>query len=91
MQRIELYATRQCPYCSAARALLKRKGLSFVELDIAGNWELRDEMIERAAGQTTVPQIFLDNRHIGGVAELRELDRTGQLDMLVKFPATTQT
>jgi glutaredoxin 3 len=81
MPKIELYATRHCPYCSAARALLKRKGLSFVEFDIAGNWELRDEMIERAHGQTTIPQIFLDDRHIGGITELKELDRSGQLDI----------
>jgi glutaredoxin 3 len=82
MQLIEVYATRHCPYCASARALLKRKGLSFIDFDIAGNWELRDEMIQRAHGHSSVPQIFIDNRHIGGVAELQDLDRSGQLDIL---------
>jgi glutaredoxin 3 len=83
MQVIEVYATRHCPYCACARALLKRKGLSFIDLDIAGNWKLRDEMIQRAHGHSSVPQIFIDNKHIGGFAELQDLDRSGELDILI--------
>lgn len=83
MPEIEIYATRQCPYCAAAKALLKRKGVAFIERDIAGNWELRDEMIERANGRSTVPQIFIAGAPIGGAAELQELERSGGLDALL--------
>jgi glutaredoxin 3 len=83
VQRIEIYTARQCPYCASAKAILKRKGLAFTEFDIAGNWELRDEMIERANGNATVPQIFIGSTHIGGCAELQELDRSNRLDALL--------
>ena len=83
VQRIEIYTARQCPYCASAKAILKRKGLAFTEFDIAGNWELRDEMIERAHGNATVPQIFIGSTHIGGCTELQELDRSNRLDALV--------
>jgi glutaredoxin 3 len=83
VQRIEIYTARQCPYCASAKAILKRKELAFTEFDIAGNWELRDEMMERAHGNATVPQIFIGSTHIGGCAELQELDRSNRLDTLV--------
>jgi glutaredoxin 3 len=83
VQRIEIYTARQCPYCASARAILKHKGLAFTEFDIAGNWELRDEMIERAHGSATVPQIFIGSTHIGGCAELQELDRSNRLNAMV--------
>ena len=59
MPPVEIYTTRFCPYCHAAKALLTRKGVAFTEIDLAGNWERRDEMIERANGDVTVPQIFI--------------------------------
>ena len=83
MRPVEIYTTRFCPYCAAAKALLKAKGVSFSEIDIAANWERRDEMIERANGQTTVPQIFIGSMHVGGAAELRALEREGKLDTLL--------
>ena len=83
MQRIEIYTARQCPYCASAKAIFKRKGLAFTEFDIAGNWELGNEMIERAHGNATVPQIFIGSTYIGGCAELQELDRSNRLDALL--------
>jgi glutaredoxin 3 len=83
MQKIEIYTTRFCPYCSAAKALLKRKGVPFTEIDIAANWERRDEMIERANGRVTVPQIFIGSAHVGGNDDLQALERAGKLDALL--------
>lgn len=83
MPPIEIYTTRYCPYCTSAKALLKRKGVEFKEIDLAGNWELRDEMIQRASGRTTVPQIFIGKVHVGGCDELHALERAGQLDPLL--------
>jgi glutaredoxin 3 len=86
---IEIYSARYCPYCAAAKALLRRKGAAFTEIDIAGNWEKRDEMIVRANGRATVPQIFIDDRHIGGYDDLAALERSGALDGLLRSPATS--
>ena len=83
MMSVEIYTTRFCPYCSLAKALLKRKGVSFTEFDIAGNWERRDEMIQRANGQLTVPQIFIRSVHVGGYSELCTLERAGRIDALL--------
>ena len=80
MAQVEMYMTMFCPYCSRARALLRGKGMEFVEVDIAEEPERRAEMIERAGGRTTVPQIFIDGEHIGGCDELVALDREGELD-----------
>ena len=80
MPTVEIYTTRFCPYCNAAKALLKRKGIAFREIDIAANWERRDEMMRRANGQATVPQIFVGGRHVGGHAELQRLDASGELE-----------
>jgi glutaredoxin 3 len=80
MAEIELYTTMFCPYCSRARALLQRKGASFVDIDIAETPGRRDEMIRRAHGRSTVPQIFIDGEHIGGCDDLVALDRAGKLD-----------
>ncbi len=84
MVLIEIYTARYCPYCTAAKALLRRKGAAFAEIDIGGNWEKRDEMIERAHGRATVPQIFIDKVHIGGYDDLHELERSGELDGLLR-------
>jgi glutaredoxin 3 len=83
MPHVEIYTTRYCPYCHAAKALLSRKGVAFTEIDLAGNWERRDEMIERANGRMTVPQIFVGSVHVGGSDELHALERAGKLDALL--------
>lgn len=79
MQRAIIYTARFCPYCEAAKSLLRREGISFVEIDISGNWETRDEMIARSNGQTTVPQIFISDRHIGNLNDLKALQKSGSL------------
>ena len=83
MPPVEIYTTRFCPYCIAAKRLLTRKGVDFQEIDLAGNWERRDEMIERAGGRTTVPQIFVGKVHVGGSDDLHALERAGKLDALL--------
>ena len=88
MAKVEIYTARFCPYCTAAKALLARKGVAFTEIDIAGNWERRDEMIARANGRVTVPQIFVGSAHIGGHDELRALEREGRLDALLADAAS---
>jgi glutaredoxin 3 len=80
MAEVELYTTMFCPYCSRARALLERKGVAYTEIDIAAEPARRNEMIQRAGGPTSVPQIFIDGEHIGGSDELVALDRAGKLD-----------
>jgi glutaredoxin 3 len=84
MKEVLIYTARYCPYCTSAKSLLKRRGVSFTEIDIGGNWERRDEMIEKANGRVTVPQIFIGDLHIGGHDELRNLDREGKLDQLTR-------
>jgi glutaredoxin 3 len=80
MAKVEMYATMWCPYCARARALLKKKGAAFTEIDIDEEPARRGEMIRRAYGRTSVPQIFIDGEHIGGSDELVALDRAGKLD-----------
>lgn len=89
MQPVEIYTTGYCPYCHAAKALLKRKGVDFTEIDIGRDWERRDEMIKRANGRQTVPQIFIGATHVGGSDDLHALERAGRLDPLLadKGPA----
>ena len=84
MAEVELYTTTFCPYCSRARALLKRKGVAYTEIDINEEPARRDEMIQRAGGSTSVPQIFIDGEHIGGSDELVALDRAGELDVKLR-------
>jgi glutaredoxin 3 len=80
MAEVEMYTTMFCPYCSRARALLRAKGAAFVDIDIGEEAERRAEMIRRAGGRTTVPQIFINGEHIGGCDDLMALDRAGELD-----------
>lgn len=89
MPRLEIYTTPTCPYCIAAKRLLTQKGASFEEVSVAGDPAARKRMSERAAGGTTVPQIFIDGRHIGGCDELYALDRDGGLDPLLAIGAAT--
>ncbi len=83
MPDIEIYSTALCPYCYRAKGLLKAKGLEFREIDVTFGGEKRREMVTRAGGRTTVPQIFIDGRHIGGCDDLHALDRSGELDALL--------
>ncbi len=83
MPPIEIYTTRLCPYCVSAKALLKRKGVEFSEIDVGMDWERREEMIERANGRSTVPQIFIGEVHVGGCDDLHALERAGKLDPLL--------
>jgi glutaredoxin 3 len=83
MPPVDIYTTRYCPYCTMAKALLSRKGVSFTEIDVSGNWDKRGQMIERANGQMTVPQIFIGEVHVGGCDDLHALERAGRLDPLL--------
>ena len=80
---IEIYTTRYCPYCHAAKWLLSRKGLEFMEVDVSGDAKRRSDMVARANGRTTVPQIFIGSTHVGGYDDLSALDRAGELDLLL--------
>jgi len=84
MAKITIYTSAFCGYCWRAKALLKAKGLEYEEFDVIANPSRRDEMIERAHGRSTVPQIFIDGRHVGGAEDLDRLDRTGALDRLLQ-------
>ena len=84
MIRIEIYTTPYCPYCIAAKELLNRKGAAFTEIDVSGDRKRRAEMIQRANGGYTVPQIFTGATHIGGCDDLYALDGDGKLDPLLK-------
>jgi glutaredoxin 3 len=83
MAPVDIYTTRFCPHCVAAKALLKRKGVAFNEIDVSGSAERRDEMIRRAEGRMTVPQIFIGATHVGGNDDLQALERAGRLDPLL--------
>ena len=80
MAQVEMYSSMFCPFCSRAKHLLTQKGVKFIEIDVDTSPGRRNEMLERANGQHTVPQIFIDNRHVGGSDDLAALDRAGQLD-----------
>ncbi len=83
MARVEIYTTRFCGYCRSAKALLGRKGVTFSEIDVTGDHERRSQMVERANGRMTVPQIFIGATHVGGCDELYGLERAGKLDPLL--------
>jgi glutaredoxin 3 len=80
MTRIVLYTTQYCGYCRAAKQLLSAKGYVFTEIDVGEAPGLREEMVQRAGGLRTVPQIFIDGTHVGGYEELAALDRAAKLD-----------
>jgi glutaredoxin 3 len=83
MPEIEIYTTRYCPYCVAAKRLLSHKGVTFTEIDVSGDQVARSKMVVRASGRMTVPQIFIGATHVGGYDELYALDRAGKLDPLL--------
>jgi len=80
---VEIYTRPGCGYCSAAKSLLTRKQTAFKEFDVAVNPDWRQEMIQRASGGSTYPQIFIGGRHVGGCDDLYALDREGKLDSLL--------
>lgn len=86
MAQVEVYATATCPYCRRARALLDKKGVGYALIDLGAHPERRAEMVQRAKGRRTVPQIFIDGEGIGGSDELHALDRAGKLDGLLGRP-----
>ena len=87
MAKVELYTTMFCPYCARARSLLAKKGVDYADIDVMADTAKRDEMVARSGGRQTVPQIFIDGRHIGGSDELAALDKAGKLDALLGLGA----
>jgi len=83
MKNVEIYTTPICGFCSAAKRLLHSKNVSFVEINVMVNSNSRIEMIKRANGSRTVPQIFIGNKHIGGCDELHALENAGKLDAML--------
>ena len=83
MARVEIYTKFTCPYCARAKSLLEQKGVDYEEYEINSVPGKRQEMLGRANGRTTVPQIFIDGRHIGGSDDLAELERAGRLDPML--------
>lgn len=83
MAQVELYTKFMCPYCARAKKLLDSKGVGYDEYEISMDPDKRAEMMQRANGRHTVPQIFIDGRHIGGSDDLAELEREGRLDPLL--------
>ena len=79
-----MYTGPLCNFCDAAKRLLSRNNLRYEEIDISTKDGLRDEMIKKANGKRTIPQIFFDNFHVGGYVELRELEKKGELLKLLK-------
>lgn len=83
MKPVEIYTSPLCGFCHAAKRLLKQKGVEFKEIDVFLHPKRKPEMIKRAGGKRTVPQIFVGPDHVGGCDELYELDRQGKLDRLL--------
>ena len=84
MKNITVYSGPMCNFCDAAKRLLSRNNLNYKEIDISTKEGLRDEMTKKANGRRTIPQIFFDDKHIGGYQELRELEKNGSLLNLIK-------
>ncbi len=84
MAEVLIYTRAGCAPCGAAKALLARRGVAFVERDVEIDPRLRGEMIARSAGRMTLPQVFIGGKHVGGYSDLYELQRTGQLDRMLE-------
>ena len=84
MKNITVYSGPLCNFCEAAKRLLARNNLTYTEIDISTKDGLRDEMIKKSNGKRTIPQIFFDDHHIGGYVELRDLEKNGELNNLLK-------
>ena len=85
MPKVTIYSTNVCPYCVRAKSLLQRKGVKYVELNIDRDMNLMKQMMERSQ-RRTVPQIFIDDYHVGGYDDMAELDSEGKLDELLGIP-----
>ena len=84
MTSVEIYTRKYCSYCHFAKELLSRKGVNFREIDVTGSQEMRDAMILRAGGHSSLPQIFIGATYVGGCDELYALEDAGKLDPLLK-------
>ena len=85
MQKVTIYSTMFCPFCWRAKRLLELRGVSYQEIDIMENPIRRPEMVRLSGGQSTVPQIFIGEKHIGGSDELVVLDRDGELGLMLEI------
>ena len=88
MAKVEIYTSIMCPYCSRAVGLLQSKKISFEQIDVSMSGEMRQTMRSRAGGRTSVPQIFIDDEHIGGCDDLIALESAGHLDELLNSSTT---
>ena len=88
MAKVEIYTSMMCPYCGRAVGLLQSKNINFEQIDVSMNGVLRQTMHSRAGGRTSVPQIFIDNVHIGGCDDLLALESAGHLDALLDRSAS---
>tara|TARA_Y100000992_G_scaffold290258_1_gene245593 strand:- start:91 stop:345 length:255 start_codon:yes stop_codon:yes gene_type:complete len=84
MKTITMYTGPMCNFCDAAKRLLARNNLKYNEIDISSKEGLMDEMIKKASGKRTIPQIFFEDHHVGGYQELRALEKSGELENLIK-------
>ena len=83
MAKVEVYTTTFCPFCTRAKSLLKSKGVQFIEIDVTEDAELRQKMVELSGGRRTVPEIFINDKIVGGYDELKALDDAGELDPML--------
>ena len=90
MARVEIYSSMLCGYCYRAKKLLDSKGVAYEDTDVMMRPKRRAEMVQRAAGRTSVPQIFINDRHIGGCDDLYALEAEGKLDALLQEEETAQ-
>ena len=84
MAKVEIYTWQSCPFCIRAKLLLNKKKIDFIEYEIDGDEQARSKMMARSDGRRTVPQIFINDKGIGGCDELHKLDMENKLDLLVK-------
>jgi glutaredoxin 3 len=87
MAKIEIYTTMICPYCFRAKRLLDERHAEYQEIDVMNDPKRREEMMRRAGGRTSVPQIFINGQHVGGSDDLYALDRAGRLAPMLAEPA----
>lgn len=90
MADVQIYTTSYCAFCLRAKALLKKKGVAFTEIDVSNDDEKRDWLVATTR-QRTVPQIFINQKSVGGCDDLYDLDRAGELDDLLRQPSTKST
>ena len=84
MAKVEIYTTMICPYCYRAKKLLEERGAAYNEVDVMCDGKMREDMRARTGGRTSVPQIFINDQHVGGCDELYALDRAGKLKPLLE-------